>query len=267
MIRTSNQIILNVIFIQIIILILSFNISNAQIQNFVAPDCDKVSHDLFSELDKGNVVVLVWVMPCASCIAPALSAYTEVINMQGIYPGKIQYFLVDDNANTTCATLKSWGENNGISTYTFSNKNIKMTNFGNAGMPKILILGGANHTKYFDQTSGLDVEKFKLALSEAINSSTVNGISEIQNNYSVNIFPNPVANNSVNFKYELNEKSSVSLDFYNVLGEKVKMVLNENQNVGKYEFTIDISKLSNGIYFAKYVVNNKSNSIKFIISK
>ena len=50
------------------------------------------------EQDAGKVVVIAWPMPCGSCIAPCLSAYTEVQNYTSSYPGRVLYYLVDDYA-------------------------------------------------------------------------------------------------------------------------------------------------------------------------
>src|SRR5690606_34972739 len=90
--------------------------------NFNCNDCEGENHDLFDELDAGHVVVIVWVMPCATCINGALSAQTEVQNALMKRPGEVKFFLVDDYATTSCKSLKTWCTQNSITEATvFSN--------------------------------------------------------------------------------------------------------------------------------------------------
>ena len=53
-------------------------IAFAQATDFTTDDCNGVTHNLFDSLDAGNVIVIAWAMPCFSCIAPSLSAYSAV---------------------------------------------------------------------------------------------------------------------------------------------------------------------------------------------
>src|SRR5688500_514663 len=108
--------------------------AQATATNFNANDCNGTNHDLFTDLDNGKVVVLCWVMPCVTCINPALTAQTEAKNAETANPGKVLYYVADDYANTTCATLVNWCNNNGINKATlFSNSTIKMTDYGTPG--------------------------------------------------------------------------------------------------------------------------------------
>ena len=56
------------------------NISFAQTTatDFTTNDCNGISHNLFNELDNGNVVVIAWVMPCLPCASYSLPAYSAV---------------------------------------------------------------------------------------------------------------------------------------------------------------------------------------------
>ena len=66
----------------------------------------------------------------------------------------------------------------------------------------------------------------------------------------VNVFPNPSSNN-VTINYSLTAQSPALIDLYNVMGEKVKSIYNKTQAVGTYNLQIDLSDLSDGIYFVK----------------
>ena len=55
---------------------------------------------------------------------------------------------------------------------------------------------------------------------------------------------------SCHIKFSLNKASKISLKIYNVTGQLVKTVIdNENRNAGQYEVNVDMSNLSSGIYF------------------
>lgn len=234
--------------------------------NFNVNDCNSINHDLFTELNSGKVIVLCWVMPCSACIAPALSAYTQVQNLQSTYPNKIYYYLVDDYANTSCPTLNSWAATNGIvPNASFSNASINMNDYGGPGMPKIVVLGGASHTVFDNQNNTLNVTQFTNALNQAIVASSI-GISEISGAKSAfSIFPNPSTNGRLNFSYNLEQSGNVSIEIFNVLGSKVKEIVNENQNSGKHEFTVETG-LKNSSYIVKFTSGNLNRTYKMVIN-
>ncbi len=235
--------------------------------NFNVNDCSGNNHDLFNELNSGKVIVIAWVMPCTACIAPALSAYTEVQNLQSSFPGKVKFYLVDDYANTSCPSLTSWGNTNGMTNSTvFSNAAIDMSHYGTAGMPKIVILGGASHTVFDNQNNSLNTTQFNAAMSQALLASAI-GINEM--NYTkttMSVYPNPVSSDHFKISYTLSESTNVKIEIYNILGALVKEVLNENQITGAHEINIE-STLKNGTYFVKIKNGNKETSSKLVINR
>ena len=94
---------IKIIFLLIISSKYGFSQNNAT--DFTALDCDGVSHHLFSELDSGKVIVIAWVMPCGPCGSIALDAYTASLGYAISNPGRVEFYLVDDFANTDCASL------------------------------------------------------------------------------------------------------------------------------------------------------------------
>src|ERR1017187_11001668 len=93
----------------LIALMFVITISKAQTAtDFTATDCNSNSHNLFSELNAGKVIVMDWVMPCINCVAPSLSTSNVVQRYQTTYPGRVQLYLIKDIGTTTCTTLTSW---------------------------------------------------------------------------------------------------------------------------------------------------------------
>ena len=72
--------------------------------DFHVADCDGNSHHLFSELDSGKVVVIVWVMPCGPCATYALNAYAAVQTYSSSHPNRVLFYLVDDYNQTIFIT-------------------------------------------------------------------------------------------------------------------------------------------------------------------
>ena len=63
-----------------------------------------------------------------------------------------------------------------------------------------------------------------------------------------NNYPNPF-NSKTKIVYELLTYHNVKLAVYNVLGEEVKVLVNQNQDKGIYEVEFDASGLASGVYF------------------
>lgn len=79
------------------------------------------------------------------------------------------------------------------------------------------------------------------------------GVNVIDNIQPVKFFlhqnyPNPF-NPSTVISYQIPVNCLVSLKVFNVLGNQIKELINEKQNSGIYNVTIDFSDLSSGIYF------------------
>jgi minor extracellular serine protease Vpr len=61
-------------------------------------------------------------------------------------------------------------------------------------------------------------------------------------------FPNPF-NPSTTIRYQLPEQSEVTLKIMDILGNEVSTLVNEVKPAGNYEFTLNASGLSSGVYF------------------
>jgi len=72
--------------------------------------------------------------------------------------------------------------------------------------------------------------------------------------------------------YSLKNSSFVSIDIYNILGQKVKTLVNENVSAGKHLTTWSgrdnsNNKVSSGIYFYKMTTNNYQKTSKMLLIK
>jgi len=98
------------------------------------------------------------------------------------------------------------------------------------------------------ETKGPLNNKFK-----GIGASKVSNISDDYKLYQN--FPNPF-NPATIISYKINQSGFVTLKVYNLVGQVVRTLVNENQEVGTYSKQFDASELSAGIYLYKLQVNN-----------
>jgi hypothetical protein len=85
---------------------------------------------------------------------------------------------------------------------------------------------------------------------------------EIIDDASINLFPNP-ANNKLNFQLTDNS-SSITLNVFDIAGKKIKTVKYINQGNGEFNHSVDISNLSEGVYFCKFSNGKKKITRKFV---
>lgn len=88
---------------------------------------------------------------------------------------------------------------------------------------------------------------------KGIGASKVSNISDDYKLYQN--FPNPF-NPATIISYKINQSGFVTLKVYNLVGQVVRTLVNENQEVGTYSKQFDASELSAGIYLYKLQVNN-----------
>jgi hypothetical protein len=90
----------------------------------------------------------------------------------------------------------------------------------------------------------------------ADNNSLVNGYLLSQN------YPNPF-NPSTRINYNLPFDSRVTLEVYNLKGERISQLVNKEQPAGYYSVDYVSSKLSSGIYFYRLNAVNKTSGKNF----
>lgn len=75
---------------------------------------------------------------------------------------------------------------------------------------------------------------------------------------------NPFGKTAV-IKYQLPVKSKVSLKIYNISGQTVKTLVNEEKESGSYNVILDTKDLVTGVYFVKLTVPNYTETKKLIL--
>jgi parallel beta-helix repeat protein len=79
-------------------------------------------------------------------------------------------------------------------------------------------------------------------------------------------YPNPF-NPTTTINYDLPNTSDVSLIIYDILGRKVKELVNEKQQAGRYEVQFNASNISSGVYIYQLIAEKYMSSKKMILLK
>ena len=79
-------------------------------------------------------------------------------------------------------------------------------------------------------------------------------------------YPNPFNPTTV-IDYTIPKESHVMLKIYDVLGQEVETLVNEDQNVGRYQVQFDGSRLASGVYFYRLVAGNHVVTKKMLLLK
>ena len=77
-------------------------------------------------------------------------------------------------------------------------------------------------------------------------------------------YPNPF-NPSTTIKYTIESQCALSLRIYNVLGNEITILVNEEKPIGNYEIEFDASSLSSGVYFYKLQAGSFVETKKMVL--
>jgi plastocyanin len=84
---------------------------------------------------------------------------------------------------------------------------------------------------------------------------------ELKQNY-----PNPF-NPSTRINFSVPEASFINLKVYDILGNEVAVLVNEEKQAGNYQIDFDASKLTGGVYFYQLTTNAFVDTKKMILMK
>ena len=70
-------------------------------------------------------------------------------------------------------------------------------------------------------------------------------------------YPNPF-NPTTSIRYQIQQKGKVNLAIYNLRGELLETLVNNEQNAGAYSVQWNASRLSSGVYFIKITAHGST---------
>jgi hypothetical protein len=138
--------------------------------------------------------------------------------------------------------VEGYGNSNSIKEYQYVDKNISAGNY-------------SYRLKQIDNNGAFTF------------SNMINVKIDVPLNYELSQnYPNPF-NPTTTIKFTIQNEGYVRLNIFNILGEKVKTLLNEIKTAGTYTINFDANGMSGGIYFYKLDVNNFSRVMKMSLVK
>lgn len=162
---------------------------------------------------------------------------TEVNN----YGFEIERSLkVEDEVWEKRGFVEGHGNSNSPKQYSFTDKNL---------------IGGSRFSYRLKQIDN----DGKFEYSDEIEVVLIPTIFELAQNY-----PNPF-NPVTIIRYQLPTSSKVTLKIYDVLGNKVITMLNEEKEAGTYEFIFDASNYSSGVYFYRIQAGSFATTKKMVL--
>jgi hypothetical protein len=180
-----------------------------------------------------------------------------------IYPG--------DNTNlpdTTSAILFSWKSAEFASKYDLqiaSDINFNQAILDTNSTPDTVFLYQTKNltTTFYWRVRGSNIAGIG-PWSPVITVSLITGIDKLKNSIPATYelyqnYPNPFNPNTM-IRFALPSQSNVKVEVYNILGERVKELLNEQKNAGYYEIDFNTAGLASGIYL--YLIEAKSTDGK-----
>ena len=131
---------------------------------------------------------------------------------------------------------------------------------GNSNSPNSYSYTATDGAKYY-RLKQVDIDG-AFEYSDVVTVS-VNGLAktELYQNY-----PNPF-NPTTIINFRLRTEGMTKLVVYNILGQQVKVLLNENMQAGSYSVPFVASNLTSGVYYYKLQSNNKMEIKKMLLIK
>lgn len=204
--------------------------------DFTANDCDGNSHNLFSELEAGNVVLLELVMMgCQPCVTAGNSIKNNVLpNVSD--PARVKFYSIGFTNAITCAQMNNWKTTNGFTHTVFAGMSAQTTHYNGMGMPTIAVVGGDDHAVYYSELghNSSDNPDILAAIEAALAASV--GLSEVATE-EVAVHPNPVTDL---LRFELGSWTSAV-----VLDLQGRQVMSTVLTAGM----VDASALQPGLFF------------------
>jgi len=156
---------------------------------------------------------------------------------------------------------------------------------GNGGLLKVDVNGDIIWSKPLNDGIGLSVKEtsdegyivsgvttdgnYDILLVKTTKDGTVNIEEEllVQSDYTLSqCYPNPF-NPTTNITYSIPELSFVTIKVYDVLGNEIATLVNEEKPAGIYEVEFDAAGLPSGIYFYKLQTGNIIETKKMLLLK
>ncbi|MDY8134515.1 Ig-like domain-containing protein [Aquimarina sp. 2201CG5-10] len=127
--------------------------------------------------------------------------------------------------------------------------NYTLVNSGGYPEMRGLMTWSINWDEFFNKEFSLNYRPYFDALLGGSKAKEI-----INKKIAFDAFPNPVST-TANFRFDLQQDASVTLEIYNVLGKRIKTLSNSSLKAGSHKYEWDTSVYSKGIYLIELKIN------------
>jgi len=216
-------------------------------------DCDGNTHNLYSLLDEGKVVLMEFVMlpNCQPCITAGKNLKKVQAAFDQTHPGMLKMFSMGFSDNYQCKQMMDWKAANGLTTTAIAQGADQVEQYGGMGMPTIVVVGGKDH-KVLYSMKGFSV-KDTIAIKAAI-SQILSPASSVKSkpvaDFRCSVYPNPVQDAST-INVTLDKSRMMDVTLYNVIGTPVKTFYKGSLASGSYSYSLSNKDLESGKYYVR----------------
>ena len=113
--------------------------------------------------------------------------------------------------------------------------------------------------------SDLLLHNYEILVSDGNSIDLIDNVMLPQNYYLTN-YPNPF-NSMTNISFQISESENVNISIYNMNGQLIETIVNEEMNPGSYSVSWNAKNVSSDLYFYKLTTGNKTGTNKMILIK
>jgi thiol-disulfide isomerase/thioredoxin len=244
--------------------------------NFTQTDINGVSHDLYTYLNAGKVVIVdmsaTWCSPCWS--------FHQQHYLQGLHDqfgpsgtNEAVVIFYEDDVATTLAELNGSGTSTmgnwttGV-TYPMINATLTLPSQYGLGYPTVSVICPSDK-KIKDLLGNYStLDAMKTAVQTVINQCSISSIKETvdkKNALDVSISPNPTSDISL-IKFNVTTAKNATIKLYSVSGQ---LISETSYSVlgGVNEIELNLATLQRGTYFVNISTNESNNKTIQVVKK
>jgi hypothetical protein len=234
--------------------------------DFTLTDCNGAVHQLFADLDKGDVVVLEFVMGCTPCVQGRKALATMESQFELSHPGKFHVYTFGYSSSVDCSNIQSWMSTNKFTGICFGGDDDVVANYGaEGGMPTLCVVGGQDHkVLYWKQGfSNKDTLAIKTAISQVLQSqSSVS--SSTNSNESLTIYPNP-SSLTASMKINCLKEGVRNVTLFSAKGTRVLSIFEGRLSTGEQTVDFSTRDLTSGTYYIHVTTGKESTVIPLTV--
>lgn len=233
--------------------------------DFTLNDCNGTQHQLFTELDKGDVVAIEFVMGCLPCVQGRKALDKMEASYAVSHPGKFHVYTFGYSEGVDCSSIQSWMSTNKFNGVCFGGDDTVISAYGaEVGMPTMCIVGGVDHKVLYWKAgfSNKDTTAMKTAISQVLQTSSVSPTNN--GNESLAIYPNP-SSLTASLKINCLTEGVRTVTLYSAKGTRVLSIFEGRLSVGDQTVDFSTKDLASGTYYVHVTTGGESTVIPLTV--